>query len=105
MRQPPDSNLVSIILSILPAICIALFGGLVRMMLRGENGDFNAKQAITDLFVAGFVGMIVGLILYEYDISPAIHGAVVGVSGAYARTIMELLKNWVVKMLRGTVGG
>lgn len=105
MKSPPDSNLVSIILNIFPAICIALFGGFVEMLLRWESSEFSVKMALTNLFVAGFVGMIVGLILYDYDVSPAIHGAAVGVSGASARTIMEILKKWLLKVFRGAVGG
>jgi len=98
------SELIAILVDIFPAICIALFGGFVEMMLRAEVSEINVKFMISTLVVAGFIGMIVSLILYDHDISPAMHGAAVGVSGASARTIMELLNKWVAKKIIKALG-
>ena len=99
------NELGQILIEILPAICIALFGGFVEMMLRAEKGEVSAKYIISTLVVAGFVGMIVSLILYDRDVSPALHGAAVGVAGASARTIMDLLQRWCVTFLKRNFGG
>lgn len=88
-----ESPLVKIIVEIIPSIIIALFGGFVELMLRAENTKVSAKFICSSLVVAAFVGMIVSLLMYDKDFSPAFQGAVVGVAGASARTIMEILKD------------
>ena len=100
----PDNALLLILIESIPAICIGLFGGFVELMLRSEDSTVSLKFVISTLIVAGFVGMIVSLLIYDYDLSPSFKGALVGVAGASSRTVMELLKKWGRSAIKRILG-
>jgi hypothetical protein len=94
------NDITVIILETLPAIFIAVFGGFCEAMYRSEKTNFSVKSIFITLIVAGFVGMMVALLLYDRDVSPAIYGAAAGVAGASARSVMGLLQTWGTRFLK-----
>jgi hypothetical protein len=69
------------------------------MMLRSDRNKLDVRYVIASLVVAGFVGMLVSLLLYDHNISPSLHGAAVGIAGASSRTIMEVIQKWGIKIV------
>jgi RsiW-degrading membrane proteinase PrsW (M82 family) len=85
------SQLVNILVDVIPAVALAIFGGLAEVMLRSEKDNMSVKFVLGSLVVSGFIGMIVALCLYDRNIPPAVQGAAVGIAGASARTLMEIV--------------
>jgi hypothetical protein len=94
------TSLYDILLEIVPAVILALFGGFAEMMLRSEKGGVSVKYICSSLVVSAFIGMVVCLLMYDKDISPAYQGAAAGVAGASARTLMDVIKTSGVKIMR-----
>ena len=74
------------------------------MAIGAEKKQISVKFILSTLAVAGFVGMIVSLILYDRHISPALQGAIAGIAGASSRSMMELLKRYVTNKLKWVIG-
>ena len=86
-----STDLITVIMTSWPAVMIALFGGFVKIMMTGEQ-KLNVKFAIGSLCAAGFVGLLVCLLLHEADIPESIKGFVVGICGASAESTLALLQ-------------
>ncbi|MGE4520643.1 MAG: phage holin family protein [Desulfobacteraceae bacterium] len=95
-------SVLKIMLEMLPAILLALLGGIVRMV--------NKKETITFCFVLGglfssaFVAIIVSLLLSGVEIPKCTQMAMVGMSGYSSSEILGILKSKILKKIGGIDG-
>lgn len=102
--KEPGYGLFVIIKEIWPAVILALFGGFVELMTRTENTKVSVKFIISTFVTAGFIGMIVSLILYEINMPLSLKGAIIGASGASARSLLGVVQKWGSSFVKKILG-
>lgn len=78
-------------------IGLAIFGGLVRVLHRGE--ERSILGSIGAIITASFVGVIVFLIVQDFRISANLKAAVVGASGYGSGAMLPALERFAVNMI------
>jgi len=87
------------------ALIFAMFGGFVEMMARRQQEPLSVRMIISTFVTAAFIGMIVALLLYEMDSVPiAAKGAMIGASGASARSLLKVVQKWGGSVVRRILG-
>lgn len=92
-------TLCSFINNTLPAILLAMFGGVISV-LNTKNKEFTWRWFLTGVLTAGFVGMIMDSFLCAYDISPHIRTAVISISGYSSNDLLQVLRDKLIERVK-----
>lgn len=84
--QPERPETLDIARAALP-LGLSLLGGLVKW---ARGGRCSVWQLLVSLITAGFVGVLVHLVLSGTDIAPSIQAAVTGVCGFSAGDLLTI---------------
>ena len=87
------------ILKGLPAIGVALFGAFARVMTATKDPEFDVKFILGSFSAAGFVGLMVHLLLFDVSMPESMKAFLIGCSGASAQTVMGLIQGRTQKLL------
>ena len=82
-------------------LLLALFGGAARAVRRGVK---SWRQFAGSLFVSGFAGLIVHLLLQDVNLSASVKGALVGLSGYSGGTILDGLASRAQRRIEPIIG-
>ena len=95
-------DIVKMGMEILPAVSLAVFGGLTRTLV-GKNlkERYNWRIGITEMVIAGFAGVVLHLLMSEYNISEGYKSAAIALSGYSAREVLGLLRTGLLKKISG----
>lgn len=79
----------------MPGIVLAMMGGLVRLLSSKEN--LSLVVLVTEFLMSAFSGIIVFLLIYDFNFSIYIKAALIGISGYCSRDILNLLRTKTLK--------
>ncbi len=87
---------------LMTTIGVAMLGGVSGWLTSDKHTIF---QFIVSIFVAGFVGLLVGQLCIQYNVSEAWTFFFCGSSGVSAEAILKLFKKITMSKIRWMVGG
>ena len=88
-------------LELLPSVALAVLGGFTRTVAGKQRGEkYKWSISIPEMVVAGFVGMLIHLLLSELEFAACYKSAAVAMSGYSAREIISLLRDYFLKKIK-----
>jgi len=79
---------------LIATIVISAMGGIANWLMSDDHDFF---QFIVSIFLAGFVGFLVGELLYEYKFSDGITFFSCGISGLVAEILLKIMRREAIK--------
>ncbi|MCL2548254.1 MAG: phage holin family protein [Symbiobacteriaceae bacterium] len=71
------------------AVLLATMGGLARLLSKKDNEDFSWPRLLSELFIAGFAGIMVLMAMRAMDISGDWVGLVCGMAGWIGPKVLD----------------
>ena len=85
----------------LQAFLLASVGGFVRELL--SEGSKTWKTLASHIFVAGFMGMLIGWLCTLINMNSILHNVVVAMSGLQGPFVATVLKKWFKGLLKSVL--
>ncbi len=90
------------LLEVLPAVVLAMFGGIAKLLLGKETITF--RVLISSMFVSGFVGAVTGFLIQPLNLHPGYSSFLCAMSGHSAGLVLFVYQKKVESFLE-KVGG
>ena len=85
-----------------PAVILAVFGGFVRVIQATE--EFTVPRLLTGICSAAFVGILLYFLMHDWDYSPTVKAAIIGVGGYAFGDILPFLNKLVKDIIAKKLG-
>jgi hypothetical protein len=98
LENLPDPNQGAGLWSIIMALTLSIWGGVVNYLNRVRAGKqkFAWKELATDLFTSAFAGFVVFLLGSAFGAPDSLTGAMCGLAGHYGARTIFLLRSIVI---------
>lgn len=74
-----------------PPMIMAIMGGVADFLTSEKH---SGREFIVSVFLAGFIGYMTLLLCFDYDVSQARTGIIVGIAGYLSRPILKMIRKY-----------